>query len=308
MALSHESGPCVTYGAAGGEANESIGPSLTWGGGALLDPRVGYQPGQPVTNAILGWSDNFVCVISQAPSTLALNNIATAQVPVAGTPLTLVAASGAGITVGASVVNLLTGLPVTGLLVIDGLPTPISFGQTGTIQMYDPRNAVARNVRIQSAGNDSAATATVRGYDIYGAPMSETITLGNIATVSGKKAFKFIASITPAGTLSGANVNVGTGDVYGLPLRVDEWQFADFYWGTPPAAFITASTGWLAADATNPATATTGDVRGTYAVQSASDGTKKLVAFVSVTPWNLAQVPAAGNSYAGIFGMPQFTN
>jgi hypothetical protein len=305
MATSHESGPCIIYGQAGGEANESLGPSLSWGGGALLDPRVGYQPGQGITVPALGWADNFFPVINQVPSALAAANIAAAQVPVAGTPLTLVPATGAGITVGQQVVNLNTGLPVTGLLVIDGLPTPISFGQQGPVQIYDPRNAIARNLRITSAGNDSTATATARGYDIYGAPMSETITLANIGIASGKKAFKFIASVIPAGTLSGANVSVGTGDVYGIPVRVDEWQFVDIYFGAPPAAFITAATGWLAADTTNPATATTGDVRGTYATQSASDGTKKLAVFASVVPWNLAPVAAAGNTYAGIFGMPQ---
>ncbi len=302
MAISHESGPLVAFGQAGGDYNPVLAPSLFWGGVMLLDPRVGYQPGQPETSPILGWSNNYFPVVDQAPSALAAANIAAAQVPAAGTALTLVSASGSGITVGQSVVNLNTGAVVTGLLAIDGVPTPISFGAVGTVQSYDPRNAIARNVRITSAGNDSAATFTVRGYDIYGAPMSEVITGANATVAAGKKAFKFVASVTPAGTLSGSNVSVGTGDVYGFPLRVDEWAFVDIFWNN---AFITATTGWLAADGTNPATGITGDVRGTYAVQSASDGTKKLQVFVQIPPWNLQ--PSSG-VYTGIFGVPQFSN
>lgn len=306
MATSHESGPSVIYGQAGGESNPSLGPSPSWGGGMILDPRVGYQPGQPPSTPILGWSDNFCLVTNQVPSAISAVNIAAAQVPVAATPLVLVAASGGGITVGQSVVNLSTGLTVTGLLVIDGLPGVIAFGPDATIQIYDPRTTIARNLRFTSVGNDSGATVTVRGFSIYGEPMSEVVTLANATVASGKKAFKFITSITPAGALSGSNLSVGTGDLYGFPLRVDEWQFVDIYFGTPPATIITASTGFTAADTTSPATGTTGDVRGTYGVQSASDGTKKLVFFASITPYNLA--PNAAGLYTGIFGVPNFTN
>ncbi|MGH7747119.1 MAG: hypothetical protein ACREQ5_20545, partial [Candidatus Dormibacteria bacterium] len=295
----------------GQERNESLGPSPAWGGGGMLDPRVGYQPGQPITNPILMWSDNFFNVLNQVPSAISAVNISAAAVPVGSTPLVLVSASGAGITVGASVVNQLTGLVVPNLLAIDGAPANIAFGQQGPINVYDPRTTIARAVRITSVGNDSGATFTVRGFDIYGYPLSEIITGANAGIAAGKKAFKFILSVTPsAAGLSGSNVSVGTSDVYGFPLRVDEWQFADLYYGTPPAAFITSSTGFTAADVTNPATGITGDVRGTYAAQSASDGTKKLAIFISVTPWNLAYVQNATvpNWYAGLFGFPQFSN
>lgn len=312
MAVSHESGPCVTYGQAGGDYNESLGPSLTWGGGALLDPRVGYQPGQPVSNVTLGWSDNYFMAIDQVPSAIATNNIAAAQVPTAGTPLTLVSTSGAGITVGQSVVNLSTGALVTGLLVIDGYPTPIAFGQTGAVAIYDPRTAIARTVRITSVGNDSAATATIRGFDLYGQPMSETQTLTNASVTAGKKAFKFITSVTPAGTLSGSNVSVGTGDLYGFPLLCTQFPLLDIFFGTPPQGIVTSPTGFTAADTTSPATATTGDVRGTYATQSASDGTKKLHIFITIAPYNLFPQPgtvtALTGNYTGLFGQPNFTN
>ena len=47
---------------------------------------------------------------------------------------------------------------------------------------------------------------------------------------------------------------------------------------------------------------TTGDVRGTYALQSASDGTKRLVLYVSPSVANLSN---ATNLPTGLFGVAQ---
>lgn len=298
MTVSHMLGPLVTYG--------TTGPSLLWGGAGLFDPRKGYANGQDYTVPILGWTGLDMLVISQVPSQLAANNIAASQTPVAATPLTLVSSTAAGITVAQSVVNIANGQLVTGLLAIDGAPAVIGYGQNPIAQVYDPRTALARAVRVHSAGDDTAATFTVRGYDLYGQPMSETITGVNNGDANGKKAFKFVASVTPAGTLSGSAVTVGTLDVIGLPLFVSEWPFVGIFYGTPPAilAVTAAATGFVAGDS-SAVLATTGDVRGTYALQSASDGTKKLIVRVRVAPWNLAAVSSV---YSGLFGLVNFTN
>jgi len=65
-------------------------------------------------------------------------------------------------------------------------------------------------------------------------------------------------------------------------------------------AAITATTGYVATVVTT-ATATTGDVRGTYALQTASDGT--LIVGVSQTPF-----AEAVSGTVGIWGVPQFTS
>ncbi|MDE2102983.1 MAG: hypothetical protein KGL39_37410 [Patescibacteria group bacterium] len=269
--------------------NNGIGPVTSYAGTALLDSRGAYDPGQADTTPIYNWPmSGIYVVVDQVPSAISAVNIAAAQVPVANTALTLVSTSGAGITVKSSAINRITGSTASNLLAIDGVAATQTYAGTALgnaqIQAYDPTTSVSRNVRITSVGNDSTATFKVTGYDIYGTLMTETITGANASIASGKKAFKYILNIVAAGTLSGSNVSVGTGDVYGFPMRADFFTYQDIYWNN---ALITASTGFVAAVTTNPATSTTGDVRGTYAVQSASDGTKKLTIFQSLSPANI---------------------
>lgn len=310
MSITAFSGPVVAFGGgAGGSApdyNADRGPSLFDQGTALMDPRpaFAYIPGQRAGTPTYGFlGTTGIPTLSVVPSTLAANNIAASQVPVAATPLTLVSATGAGITVGQSITRSDTNVVVSGLLAIDGPSSGKPFGQgpTGTggsVYIWDPTTLVARAVRVVSVGNDSTATFVVRGFDIYWFPMVETITGANAGTATGKKAFKYIQSITPAGTLSGSAVTVGTTDIIGLPIRSD--YFGEFEVNVN-ATWITASTGYTAPDATSPATATTGDVRGTYALQTPSNGTIRTMMFSSPSVNNVS-------SATGLFGVAQFTN
>lgn len=310
MSVTAIDGPFIVYGqaaAAGGlgnaqDYNPHRGPSLFDQGAGILDPRFpfSYEPGGKNTRPYGWWGTTLIPVIDQVPSTLTTTAIAGAQVPVAGTALTLVSATGAGVTVGASVVNAVTGRTVTGLLAIDGAGGAVAFGQSGGVNIWDPTKCLARNVRIASVGNDSGATFTVAGYDIYGYPMTETITGSNATTASGAKAFKYVASITPAGTLSGSNVSAGQGDVIGFPLRVDRMSSIDIYW--PEPTLITSSTGFTAA-VTSAASATTGDVRGTYALQTASNNSRRMVMFITPSVANIGTY--TGTYPSGLLGVIQ---
>lgn len=306
MGITAFTGPLVTFGQAPiSDYNANRGPSLFDVGSGLLDPRPQFTyDGLRFSGNIYGFGGlSHLPTLQAVPAVLAVNNIAASQVPVAATPLTLVAATGAGITVGQTITRSDTGVLVTGLLAIDGPSGGLPFGSGATgsggpVNLWDPSKLLARAVRIVSAGNDSAATFVVRGFDVYWNPMVETITGANAGTATGKKAFKYIASITPAGTLSGSAITVGTTDIFGLPLRADfvsetEINMAD--------AWITAATGFTPAVTTNPATAITGDVRGTYALQTASDGTRRLALFQTPLIANIASV-------VGLFGQTQFTN
>lgn len=136
-----------------------------------------------------------------------------------------------------------------------------------------------RCIRITGVSGTSAVNFTIVGLDEYYQPMSQVI-LGpaGATTVTTTKAFKFVSSITSAATTTNA-VTIGTSDVLGLPFRVDEFgQLVGAFYNT---AVLTATTGFTAA-VTSTASTSTGDVRGTYALQSASDGTKRFTALIVI--------------------------
>lgn len=173
----------------------------------------------------------------------------------------------------------------------------------GIAALLDPIQCLSRNVRITGSASSAGQNFTVRGFDCYGNPMSEVIAgPAGATTTSGQKAFKYILSVT--GTNAEAqNYSVGTGDIFGFPLRVDRFEQVQLYWA---GALITASTGFAAADTTSPATGTTDDVRGTYAVQSASNGSRRLVVYI--TPATVNMVRGTPDAPQTMYGVTQFTN
>jgi hypothetical protein len=305
MAVTRYSGPIMAPGSGGnpplGDYNDTPGPSGFAHGVGLVDTRYFPGTGADVTALLPLWySTSDIVLVDQAPSTLSAVNLIPAAVPVSGTAMTLAVAS-TGITVVPTGGFTLGGQYPTVLaaaLVIDSNPAILQLAQlAGGVSMFDPRHSISRNVRVTAAGDETGNTFTVVGADIYGVPMHETITLGTAAVYSGKKAFKFIVSGTANGTLSGSNISMGTGDVYGFPLASWDFDLTIIRWN---AIVALATTGYTAALAlATPSTATTADVRGTYAVQTtASDGTRKLVVRLTPAPWALTQ--------AGIFGNVQF--
>lgn len=302
MSITRFIGPLVVPGAGPNAAssaldyNDSAGPSIFAHGVGLVDGRFGPYNGGDITNPLPCWygTDN-IAVLDQAPSTLSAVNIAAAQVPVAGTALTLANAS-TGITVLASPVYLATNIFPIGARMIDGNPALLSIAAMGGgVSPYDPRTMISRTLRFTSVGDDSAATAAVVFYDVYGFLCHETVTLSNATIATSLKAVKAVVSITPGGTLSGSNLSVGTSDVFGLPLASYEFPWAKIYWAD---ALISATTGWVAAVTTSPATAITGDTRGKYGTQSASNGTRKLQVFLTPQAQNM--------STTGLYGATQF--
>lgn len=289
MAVSAIAGPQIVAGQIGSDSNADIGPSLFYGTAGLLDSRFAYQQNTYAKRAV-GYAGGYLETLDAVPAALAANNIAASQTPTAGTPLTLVTTTGAGVTVlSAATVGLASGLAIaSGTLALDGAPAVHTGGSNQAIQWYQASTMLSRAVRIVSAGNDSSATFTVAGYDEYGYAMSEAIAGAN-GTATGKKALKFITSVTPSGTLSGSAVTVGTTDVIGFPLFSDRFGKILIFFND---ALITATTGYVAG-VTSTATTTTGDTRGTYLLQSASDGVKTLLFMQMVTPGMVATQPSS---------------
>jgi hypothetical protein len=138
----------------------------------------------------------------------------------------------------------------------------------------------ARAVQLTTASGtiSTGRTLTVSGYDYYGQPMTENILTGTtssaVANVAGKKAFYQIVSIAISGSLPVA-ITVGTTDVLGIPVRVvDAGYIVSVNW----ANTLARDAGTFVAADTATATATTGDVRGTYVPStSASNGIRRLI-------------------------------
>ena len=270
-------------------ANPDQGPSLFLQGTGVLDPRFGYtySPDQGPTKPAVGfYSTSDLLLADYAPSTVSTTNI-SASAALSSTTLTLVSSTGSGITVGDSITNIVTGATDSSLLRIDNTPKTITFGTSGAVAVHDPANPfVGRAVSLTSVSNLSAINFTITGYDAYGYLQTQTIAGPNNNTVNTTKTFKWIKSVKSSTTNAGS-VSVGTADIYGLPIRADRFFYvSDSAWAN--ALVLTAQ--FTAADTTSPATASTGDVRGTITPASSSDGTKRLQLAISLHPANISTV------------------
>jgi VCBS repeat-containing protein len=155
-----------------------------------------------------------------------------------------------------------------------------------------------RCVTLTSAGNISAVTFTITGYDLYGQPMTQTLAGPNANTVATTKAFKSVIRIAASAAVA-TNTSAGFNDKLGIPVRVtDVGYITSVKW----AGTLAADAGtFVAADTTDPATASTTDVRGCYTPSSASNGTRRLV--MSIALPSLAVGPQS--TRAGAFGVTQ---
>lgn len=279
-----------------------VAPSLDALGSGIQDHRLNYN--QTNNNdgsgiGILGFYGDTPRVINAVPSTLSTAGISALANAVQGTPVTLAGAS-TGITVLAAALRVWPSLNImpVGTLVLDGNPAVVKFGGIGFVSaFYDPASLLARAVSISGVTSGTGGDFLVLGADVYGYPLSQTVTVAAGAnTVNSLKAFKFIFSVTPQFS-DAHNYSVGTSDVYGLPLYAASFFDQSISWN---AGAIVAVTGFVAGVTTVPSTRLLGDVRGTYATQSASDGTKRLI--ISQRP-SLAAM--ATNPTNGLFGVPQ---
>ena len=188
------------------------------------------------------------------------------------------------------------------------IPNPfacaVPLGTTPSIYLWNAQALVGRAVAVTAAAGATYATATVSGYDIYGYPLVEAITITAGSQVSGKKAFKYIKSVVLSGGTADTThaYSVDTTDVFGLPLRSDNFADISVNYAASLTAVtgITAATSYLPSDRTV-ATSTTGDVRGTYAAFTSNTGASKLVIRQSPQAYNI-------NFVTGLFGVAQYAN
>ena len=207
------------------------------------------------------------------PQAIVTNNIAATQTPAGAGSLTLTA-----------------GTSVKSVVRQDGVTV---------LQLDCPR---AVQLTTASGTIVTSRNLTVSGYDYYGQAMSEVIATGTtssaVANVAGKKAFFQISSIAVSGALPVA-ITVGTTDVLGLPVRVFNVSYIA---SVKSNNTLAQDAGTFVAAATQAATTTTGDVRGTYQPATASNGIVRttmgiLLPAIAVGP-NATRVGALGVTQA----------
>ena len=203
-----------------------------------LHGNVGYDNPSPMDLGIGPLGRIYVWdVVPQAAIT---NNIAASQT-----------AAGAG------AVTLTAGTSAKSVVLNNG---------TTVIQLDVPR-------AIKVNCSTTARAFTVSGFDYYGQAMSEVITVSVAGTaVTGLKAFYQVSGVTIAG--SATAVVVGTSDVLGIPVRVANVAYVA---SVKSNNTLAQDAGTFVAADTATATTGTGDVRGTYAPATASNGIVRTV-------------------------------
>jgi hypothetical protein len=138
-----------------------------------------------------------------------------------------------------------------------------------------------RNVSVDSGGADDAVI-TVTGTDWEGNALVEDILANGTTIVYGKKAFATITQCAHSKTIANG-LFVGTYDTLGLPFYlpgIDDCPVVFEYEDN----ILKANPGTFLAGVDTAATATTGDVRGTYLpVTSLPDGAQNFVLFIPST-------------------------
>jgi hypothetical protein len=160
---------------------------------------------------------------------------------------------------------------------------------------------VARALVITGNANTTSVAFTINGTDIIGRPVTETVTgPAGANTATSVKCFKTITGISTTAT-STTNITIGTADIFGLPLACSYFDtLINAKWNQVD---LTTAT-FTGADATSPATATTGDTRGKITAPNASDGVKRLVVTFRVEG---ASVPYDVQTLQGYNGVSQYS-
>jgi len=183
------------------------------------------------------------------------------------------------LTLQAAALAALQQLAAAGNLVLTaGAGVTTSVGQDGTTRYILD---TPRTVSLASTGDLSLITFTVRGFDVYGQPMTQ-IMAGPIAnTVNTLKAFKSVVSISASAAVA-TDVSAGYGNTLGLPVRVTHGSYiVSARMGLPGTIADDAGT-LVAAVVADPSTALLGDVRGTYTPATAPNGVRRLVIVIAI--------------------------
>lgn len=219
------------------------------------------------------------------------------------------------------------------------LPLAAAAGSGITVDTYDGYVAyildVARAISFTGVGTGGDIDFTIRGWDFWMQEYTEEVTLpagGNTAVaLKIPRAIRDITASAASG--AGSTVAINTTNVFGLPYKctsssrlVINWNGVPNITVNPANSAATLYGTFTAADTTNPATATTGDVRGKYALNAAGvapNNARELAILqyneavdtqigTLLTPGRSNSVPVGGNpdnalnNKINAYGVPQY--
>jgi hypothetical protein len=332
MTITALSGPIIQFGITlsstsgdgiGGqdyEHNSQRAPQVTDLGDSMMDPRsaYNYDPGSGVTAKTFAFFNN-VGQVDFVPATANASAFVTAATVTTGIvgAFTLAAASSANGTYLTTIIAPETGKATGNLVAIDSTAAFLSLGSDATVNLWNPGAGTGRTISITTSSSGDLGTWSVAGRDMYGYKVTEQIALSQGTTnssgytIKGKKAFKYVSSITNATTPTSTGVSIGFADTFGFPLTVPYTGqnagvqlLASAYSSAVVVALSSASVALASTVATQ--TSTTPDVRGTYASTTASNATLRVQ--MLVTPSASAIASISVTNVAPLLGGTQFSS
>jgi hypothetical protein len=305
------------------EYNDQRAPMVADLGNAMMDPRAfyAYEPGGAVTDRTFAFyrGVGYVDYSPDAASSIAIVSV-TASSSIAGTALTLQAASSARGTYSTDLIAPESGATLTSVLTFDSSDATKmvnAFGQTGTVNTWAPGWGAGRCISVYTASY-SDSPVTVEGRDIYGYKISERIDISSAGAVGssfggiGQKAFKFVDAVYNSSTPTSTGIKVGTTDRYGFPMYVPYYgmniqvQISSANTVGNSLIALTSANAILAYASTATATSTTPDVRGIFISSVAFAGAYRLQ--MQVTPAASAVVTISATNVAPLFGATQYSS
>lgn len=185
-------------------------------------------------------------------------------------------------------------------------PVEITLTDGSVVEVWDVRDGADYGRNLVTVATHATAvvamTVTYSGYDYAKRAMTEVHAItatGTSKTVTGAKAFAYLESVSVAAAAdaSANTLNVGTGVKLGLPYALHSAAdvLAVYHGGAQELVNQSGGATVVAAVATA-ASGTTGDVRGTVAVNGTLDGSKEVVLWAYFS---------GCNSQAGLAGVAQ---
>lgn len=166
-----------------------------------------------------------------------------------------------------------------------------------------------RAILVTGTSGATAVAITIFGWDMYGQRMQESfLTPADTNTTLSRRAYKWVQAIYIGGNTT-ADISIGTADKFGLPFYAGSLNYVNAVYnaGATTAGVGTGGT-TVVGDATA-VSASTGDVRGTFAPTTPASGARLTITqFVSGASSDPLTFTAGVQNKATMYGLTPYFN